>query len=140
MPDSNAGIDTDDLNAAINKAVAITEKRNVYTDASWQNMLEKLEAAQATAETPSTQEAVNNAAKELEIAMTVGGEGGLVIDESKLANKTALKTAINEAKALQQGNHTATAWTLCRKPLPTPRRCTIPWKPARQKSIRLPNP
>ena len=60
--------------------------------------------------TTVAQDIVDNAAKELEISMTVGGEGGLVIDESKLANKTALETAINEAKALQQGNHTATAW------------------------------
>ena len=37
---------------------------------------------------------------------TVGGEGGLVIDESKLANKTALETAINEAKALQPVSYT----------------------------------
>lgn len=110
MPDSNAGIDTDDLNAAINRAIAITEKRNVYTDDSYKNFLEKLEAAQATAETPSTQEAVNAATEALETAMMVGGEGGLVIDESKLANKTALETAINEAKALEKGNHTDTAW------------------------------
>ena len=103
--------DTADLNAAINKAVAITEKRNVYTDASWKNFIEKLEAAQEIAENDTVaQDIVDNAAKELEISMTVGGEGGLVIDESKLANKTALETAINEAKALQQGNHTATAW------------------------------
>ena len=106
-----ASVDKADLNAAINKAVAITEKRNVYTDTSWKNFMEKLEAAQTIAENgTATQDAVNNAAKELETAMTVGGEGSLVIDESKLANKTALETAINEAKALQQGNHTDTAW------------------------------
>ena len=73
--------------------------------------MEKLEAAQTIAENDTaTQDAVNNAAKELETAMTVGGEGGLMIDESKLANKTALETAINEAKALEKGNHTDTAW------------------------------
>ena len=111
ITDTMPTIDKAALNIAINAAVAITEKRNVYTDASWKNFMEKLEAAQTIAENDiATQDAVNTAAKELETAMTVGGEGGLVIDESKLANKTALKTAINEAKALQQGNHTATAW------------------------------
>lgn len=111
ITDTMPTIDKAALNIAINAAVAITEKRNVYTDASWKNFMEKLEAAQTIAGNDiATQDAVNTAAKELETAMTVGGEGGLVIDESKLANKTALKTAINEAKALQQGNHTATAW------------------------------
>ena len=110
ITDTMPTIDKAALNIAINAAVAITEKRNVYTDASWKNFMEKLEAAQTIAGNDiATQDAVNTAAKELETAMTVGGEGGLVIDESKLANKTALKTAINEAKALQQGNHTATA-------------------------------
>ena len=33
-----------------------------------------------------------------------------MIDESKLAKKTALETAINEAKTLEKGNHTDTAW------------------------------
>ncbi|RAQ28663.1 hypothetical protein DPQ25_07645 [Hydrogeniiclostridium mannosilyticum] len=107
----STGVDFTNLNIAINKAIEITEKRNVYTDASWKNLLEKLEAAQTIAgNDTATQDAVNNAAKELETAMTVGGEGGLVIDESKLANKTALETAINEAKALEKGNHTDTAW------------------------------
>lgn len=111
ITDTMPTIDKAALNIAINAAVAITEKRNVYTDASWKNFMEKLEAAQTIAENDiATQDTVNTAVKELEAAMTVGGEGGLVIDESKLANKTALETAINEAKALQQGNHTATAW------------------------------
>ena len=111
ITDTMPTIDKAALNIAINAAVAITEKRNVYTDASWKNFIEKLEAAQEIAENDTAaQDIVDNAAKELETAMTVGGEGGLVIDESKLANKTALETAINEAKALQQGNHTATAW------------------------------
>ena len=105
------GSDTADLNAAINAAIEITEKRNVYTDESYQNFLTVLEEAQAIAELSApTQSAVDEAAEALVKAMTVGGEGGLVIDESKLANKTALETAINEAKALQQGNHTDTAW------------------------------
>ena len=107
----SVSVDTADLNAAINAAIEITEKRNVYTDESYQNFLTVLEEAQAIAELSApTQSAVDEAAEALVKAMTVGGEGGLVIDESKLANKTALETAINEAKALQQGNHTATAW------------------------------
>ena len=107
----SVSVDTANLNAAINAAIEITEKRNVYTDESYQNFLTVLEEAQAIAELSApAQSAVDEAAEALVKAMTVGSEGGLVIDESKLANKTALETAINEAKALQQGNHTATAW------------------------------
>ena len=103
-------IDRANLNIAINKAIAITEKRNVYTNDSYNTMLIALETAQKAVENDLlTQTQVNAAEEALTKAITVG-EGGLVIDNAKLANKTELKAAVDAAKALVKGNHTDTAW------------------------------
>lgn len=103
---ASVGVDKADLNAAINKAVEITEKNNVYTADSYSAMLAALEEAQKIAELSApTQNAVDTAAKNLNDSID-----GLVVDESKLADKLVLETALNDAKAIMKGNHTDTAW------------------------------
>lgn len=107
----SVGVDKADLNAAINKAVEITEKNNVYTSDSYTAMLAVLEEAQKVAElsTPM-QSAVDNAKNKLMLAIE-----SLVVDESKLAVKLALETALSDAKAVVKGNHTDTAWNALQK-------------------------
>lgn len=103
---ASVGVDTADLNAAINKALEITEKNNVYTVESWSALLAALEQAQtiAGAALPSQVE-VDNAQHDLTKAID-----GLEVDKGKLADKLALRTAIDNAKAIEKGNHTDTAW------------------------------
>lgn len=99
-------VDLTDLNAVINKALEIADKNNIYTDASYTAFHKALEEAQKVADnTLSTQEEADNAKNVLEAAIDA-----LTVDESKLANKTALKAALDEARAITKGNHTDTAW------------------------------
>lgn len=99
-------VDTADLTAAISKATAITDKRNVYTTASYSAMLSALaEAEKIAALSAPTQSAVDEAQSALTAAIDA-----LVVDESKLADKTTLASAIADAKALEKGSHTDTAW------------------------------
>lgn len=98
--------DTVDLSVAYNKATALTAKRNIYTDDSYSALTNAIATGEAVlANNNSSQEEIDAAKTVLTVAME-----GLVIDESKLANKQELNAAINEAKALEKGNHTTTAW------------------------------
>lgn len=103
---ASASVDTADLNAAINKALEITEKNNVYTTDSWSALNKALEQAQKIAELAVPTQVNVNAAKNA-LASAIDG---LEVDESKLADKLALRTTIDDAKAIQKGNHTDTAW------------------------------
>ncbi len=102
---SMPSVDKTELAAAINRAE--TElKKSIYTTASY-NALKAAadEAKEVNATATATQEEVDAAASELKSALD-----GLQIDQSKLANKASLESALDEAKALEKGNHTDTAW------------------------------
>lgn len=106
ITDTLPSVDFDELNIAINEALALTEKNNIYTDDSYSAFTKALEAAQKVAAEPlSSQEEIDAAEKALSDAMDA-----LVIDENKLADKTALQTALETAKSVEKGKHTETAW------------------------------
>ena len=106
ISDQVPSVDLSDLNIAINEALAITEKNNIYTDESYSDFLKALEAAQTVAgDKLSTQEEADKALEALKNAMN-----GLKVDENKLADKAALKAQIDEAKAITKGTHTDSAW------------------------------
>jgi heme-binding NEAT domain protein/putative cell wall-binding protein/Leucine-rich repeat (LRR) protein len=98
-------VDKTDLVAAINEAETELAK-TIYTDASYNALKTAADAAKAVnADADATEEEVTAAATALNDAIA-----GLEIDQSKLADKTALEAALDEAKAIQQDNHSATAW------------------------------
>lgn len=106
ISDQMPSVDFDELNITINEALALTEKNNIYTDDSYSAFTKALEAAQKVAAEPlSSQEEIDAAEQALSDAMDA-----LVIDENKLADKTALQTALETAKAVEKGKHTETAW------------------------------
>ena len=106
ITDQMPSVDLADINGVVNKAQEIAAKRNVYTDESYQVFTDALARAQkAAADSTSTQDEIDAAKDALNAAIA-----GLTVDESKLADKTALKTAIDEAAAIQKGSHTDTAW------------------------------
>lgn len=106
VTDSMPSVDMTELNIAIYKALDIMNKNNVYTDKSYSDMTTALEAAQKIADdNTASQTDVDTAETVLTTAIKE-----LVVDESKLANKTELETVIAEAKAIEKGNHTETAW------------------------------
>lgn len=89
------------LNAAIEQVSAL--QKADYTAASWQTLSDALTAAQtAASKEDATQEEVDAALSPLYDAM-----GALV----KLADKTALATAIDSASALNEKDYTAESWT-----------------------------
>lgn len=98
--------DKADLNAAITNAETILAGNNVYTDDSWADLEQALTNAKDIAglETP-TQTVIDTAAANLNAAIE-----GLVVDDSKVADKTALQTALDTAAGLEKGTHTDTAW------------------------------
>lgn len=106
ITDTLPSVDTTDLNIAINQALEITDKHNIYTDDTYSALTKALEAAQKVSEDKlASQEEVDEALAALNSAIN-----GLVIDEKKLADKTALKSVIDEASAIEKGNHTDAAW------------------------------
>ena len=98
--------DTADLTAAVSRANEISKQRDIYTKESRDTFDEALAKASAVLENKkSTQDEIDAAAKALNDAIDA-----LIIDESKLADKTTLEEALTTAKALTKGKHTDTNW------------------------------
>jgi len=105
ITDTLPSVDKTDLAIAINRAEAELAK-SFYTDASYDALKTAADAAKAVNENETaTQEQVDGAE-----AALVSAISGLEVDQSKLANKALLKTALDEAKAVKKGKHTDTAW------------------------------
>ena len=106
ITDTLPAVDMSELNIAINEALDITDKHNIYTDDTYSALTKALENAQKIAEDKlASQEEADTALAELRAAID-----GLKVDDKKLADKTALKSVIDEANAIKKGNHTDAAW------------------------------
>ena len=106
ITDTLPAVDLSELNIAINKALEITDKNNIYTNASYSALTKALEEAQkVAADTLSSQEEADAAKDALNQAIEA-----LAVDDNKIANKTNLKSALDEANKIEKGNHTDSAW------------------------------
>ena len=105
--DDGQEISKETLNNMI--AAAEGKEQNKYTPATWAKLQEALTAAKAVAaKADATQAEINEAYKNLDSAikaLVVSGDNGQEV------NKTALKTKINEAKALNQADYKPETWT-----------------------------
>ncbi|MDR2106711.1 MAG: NEAT domain-containing protein [Coriobacteriales bacterium] len=99
------GVDVANLQAALSSSESYLASR-IYTAASKAALQAAADAARELLdEGNATQAEVDAAAKAVNDAIAA-----LVIDQSKLANKQTLEARIAEAKALEKGSHTDTAW------------------------------
>ncbi|MDR1043403.1 MAG: NEAT domain-containing protein, partial [Clostridiales Family XIII bacterium] len=103
---SMPGVDKTDLAAAIGNAENI--KNTIYTDGSYLALQTAIAAAKVVNDdAAATEDEVDTALAALRLAIE-----DLEIDPDKLANKATLKTRLDDAKAIEKGKHTDTAWNI----------------------------
>ena len=104
-------VDTSALEAVIAKAEAL--KESDYTEASWKHFKTELSAAKAVLEAKESQEAVDEAAKtlQLEIDALVKATPDDKKDETEAVDTSSLEKLIASAKDLKKNDYTAATWT-----------------------------
>ena len=104
-------VDTSALEAVIAKAEAL--KESDYTEASWKHFKTELSAAKAVLEAKESQEAVDEAAKtlQLEIDALVKATPDNKKDETEAVDTSSLEKLIASAKDLKKNDYTAATWT-----------------------------
>lgn len=95
-------VDATALNAAISTAESKTEAD--YTKASWDALQEKLSVAKTLAANPTTQDAVNSAANELNAAVTA------LVKAATVEEIQALNDAIKTAEEAKQDDYSEENW------------------------------
>lgn len=95
----------------IAKAEAL--KESDYTEASWKHFKTELSAAKAVLEAKESQEAVDEAAKtlQLEIDALVKATPDDKKDETEAVDTSSLEKLIASAKDLKKNDYTAATWT-----------------------------